>query len=95
MKLFTGGAWPGAGRAAVRRRVAAGDRVATLGGARATIEINLTADSNATSVAALIENVTFENVSESPATHVRAVRLVLETAFQYLDSWFAKRLSSD
>ncbi len=43
-----------------------------------TIEINLNATSDATSVAAVIKNVTFENVSASPETHLRAVRFVLD-----------------
>ena len=40
--------------------------------------INLNADSDADSVAALMENVMFVNTSDAPATNLRAVRFVLD-----------------
>lgn len=43
----------------------------------ATLQLDLNADSDAAAVTAVISNVVFENVSSSPATHLRAVRFVL------------------
>ena len=42
------------------------------------IVVNLTSDADTTSVEALIKRVSYENVSDNPATNLRAVRFVLE-----------------